>query len=747
MDLTARLERLRVLVQDDLAALPERPASPDLSEDEGATGGVALDESPSVPLDPSKQTDSSSAKGLEQSTKKESISETNAAIVAHENTDRRYVWIQGTESSYNLGSKPKLSALPTSPLAPTDLQRAQLAPSYAKYFTPIVALSKYPYKFCSKNLMQDIASAFFDQGKFWAREWDLYYLWDIDESRPLILVRESQFEDLLKEINSGLKLELKITNQQREEGLVSRFPDHPRCQPRYLGRSHSRDEYETMVDQVPNAGVRAPGEPSPPLLDGQTLEDFKQMIQESWEVQKAKSKASKEKKKVERLARQKVFADQFKRAQRYLGLRPNLTEQPAPGPLPAVDCSLPVPFPFDRSVVFVCVDVEAWERDHHKITEVGVATLDTRDLVDFAPLTDGQDWRSKIRARHFRITEHAHLVNSDFVSGCPDHFYFGQSEFVSLRDAPAMVAACFKPPFCARPGQVPKLAVIDSDEQRNIIFLGHDTLGDVKYLQKLGFDPLSLPNLLEAQDSANLYRVWHRDEQITKLGYILNDFDIAGFSLHNAGNDAVYTVQAFLGICVREASIRNSPEMDEMRNEQKESRIALAQQELRQDIENDTKGWDATDADGDGGEPVPIVMKKEAAPKVIKKETAAEAAHQPDERGSTSSENVGGRGRGGDRSRGPVELSPRAHRGGRGGFNNEDLHQTPDNFNNRSGRGDAQFRSTGRGRGRGYGRGRGRGRGSPVPGTYLRWVDGGSTVSEPEVCGDLIDLSTSPASV
>lgn len=96
-------------------------------------------------------------------------------LISDENLERRFVWDRGGESSHDLGPEPKLSTLPkvTSKLPPTNLQRSQLAPHNENYFVPIVALSKFPYKFCDKASSQAIASAFFDQGKFWAREWDL----------------------------------------------------------------------------------------------------------------------------------------------------------------------------------------------------------------------------------------------------------------------------------------------------------------------------------------------------------------------------------------------------------------------------------------------------------------------------------------------------------------------------------------------------------------------------------------------
>lgn len=40
-------------------------------------------------------------------------------------------------------------------------------------FCPIVAISKYPYKFVPYQLSVDIAHGFFDDGKFWYRPWDM----------------------------------------------------------------------------------------------------------------------------------------------------------------------------------------------------------------------------------------------------------------------------------------------------------------------------------------------------------------------------------------------------------------------------------------------------------------------------------------------------------------------------------------------------------------------------------------------
>ncbi|KAJ8105879.1 hypothetical protein OPT61_g9913 [Boeremia exigua] len=665
---TARLERLRKLVQADLSALPDRTPEP-VASDSDASGGVALD-----PVDaPSKQP-------------------APTQPTPQPNTDR---WLNDAESA----NRPSIASTPPpppgAPLPPTTLNRGDLGSS-TQHYAPVLALSRYPYKWCDKRHSQDIVSAFFDQGKFWAREWDLYYVWDIDNhAKPLILVRETQVQDLLTEINNYFKLALRITDQQREDALVSHFPDHPRCRPRYLGRSRSRADHDSMAENAPDHQFRAAGEPARPPLDDLGLEAFKQLMEESFEAQRAKNKATKAKKHQERLLKQKTLSDQFKRAQRYLGLRPSAevnTGQP-----PAIDPALPAPFVFDQSVVFVCVDVESYERAHHKITEVGIATLDTRELMNVAPGTDGENWRPLIRARHFRIREHAHLVNSEFVQGCPNRFYFGESTFVSQADAPAHVAACFSPPFGAQPSDNASALSLfsehDPNEKRNIIFLGHDTLGDVRYLQTLGYDPLKVENLLEALDTAVVYRVWRRELNPTKLGTILNEFDIAGHGLHNAGNDAVYTVQAMLAICVRDAGMRESAELDNMRNSERSARLAAALAEAQQKANDEAAGWSDHEVDGDGGAPVPLsVSPPKPAP-------AARDSSNSNPRGAFRGR---GRGRGDPPSahHTPEGYSSDHYRGFGRGRSDRGSSRRPQDYTRGGHSGDAH-----RGRGRGYRRG------------------------------------------
>lgn len=166
-----RLEELRELIEPDVNALPDRRTFPDTKDgDSDSSGGVLLE--PDL-LDMS---------ACEQDIPKEKISlsetpSTATPTLTAGHSDRSFVRAEKASSSFDLNiDSLSVSSSPSGPQAieppATDLQRGDLSPAH-RQFTPIQALARYPYTYCSKSCMQDIASAFFDQGKFWKRVWDL----------------------------------------------------------------------------------------------------------------------------------------------------------------------------------------------------------------------------------------------------------------------------------------------------------------------------------------------------------------------------------------------------------------------------------------------------------------------------------------------------------------------------------------------------------------------------------------------
>lgn len=261
----------------------------------------------------------------------------------------------------------------------------------------------------------------------------------------------AQVEHFIWIINRHLKTHLGIPVMERDPAFVIDFPDDGTPRPRYIGRSN---DYETAVltkKAIPSKSYRPPNEPaSTTKPSDESLEAFKERMEEMLEMDRKKKAAIKSKKQAERYAKQQGYNHVTKRVQRYLGLRERRKEEdidewgikistPAADDGLAkieadlaklnikaqVDVTKPVPFEQESSVVFICIDVEAYEKNHRLITEIGIATLDTADIASLVPEERGTNWFSAIRALHFRIKEYGHLNNSEYLQGCADMFRFG----------------------------------------------------------------------------------------------------------------------------------------------------------------------------------------------------------------------------------------------------------------------------------------------------------------------------------
>lgn len=155
---------------------------------------------------------------------------------------------------------------------------------------------------------------------------------------------------------------------------------------------------------------------------------------------------------------------------------------------------------------------------------------------------------NKIVARHFRIREYMHMENRDFVQGCADKFEFGTSEIISRDSARSAIAGCMEPPYF----DPARLSYNEpTAEPREVILVGHGPHNDINYFRNLGYDVLSLPNLIEVLDTAEMFRALTDEVNTRGLAHVLFHMDIIGWNLHNAGNDAVYTLQAMIAMCLK----------------------------------------------------------------------------------------------------------------------------------------------------------------------------------------------------
>jgi hypothetical protein len=56
--------------------------------------------------------------------------------------------------------------------------------------------------------------------------------------------------------------------------------------------------------------------------------------------------------------------------------------------------------------------------------------------------------------------------------------------------------------------------------------------------------------LQEFADTADMHRYLRRLDSPRNLACVLSELGLIGWNLHNAGNDAVYTLQAMIGIAI-----------------------------------------------------------------------------------------------------------------------------------------------------------------------------------------------------
>ena len=159
-------------------------------------------------------------------------------------------------------------------------------------------------------------------------------------------------------------------------------------------------------------------------------------------------------------------------------------------------------------------DVETYENDHSVILEIGFA---------IASLAKPEDIEKEF---HFIIAENSHFVNRDYVPDNREKFSFGISERMSLKEAAERFMQHIR----------------DAD-----FLVTHAGANDEAYLASsgisLGGKPMFDTQLLALALLTSGTAVFGLKRLLSDLAIPFQE-DI----LHNAGNDAVYTMKLFLAL-------------------------------------------------------------------------------------------------------------------------------------------------------------------------------------------------------
>jgi hypothetical protein len=122
------------------------------------------------------------------------------------------------------------------------------------------------------------------------------------------------------------------------------------------------------------------------------------------------------------------------------------------------------------------------------------------------------------------------------------------------------------------------------------VLVAHNVEADIKYFQSLGLQPPALAN--DFLDTSNLYQALRRQDRQPSLASVLLDLGIAAKYLHNAGNDARYTLQAMLTMAYEYTNVQKSAHewKDEL-----EARVKIAVREAETRVRVDFQGWESSE--------------------------------------------------------------------------------------------------------------------------------------------------------
>ncbi|EWC44039.1 hypothetical protein DRE_01391 [Drechslerella stenobrocha 248] len=382
----------------------------------------------------------------------------------------------------------------------------------AQKFCLLKTIRRWPYRKTSKA-SQAVLKRFFDKEPFFDRPWDIYVaespesgslggvVVPFDQVKTFFELAQSETEVMLSTRDRDLAL-----NLSGSSGFVFRF----------IGNSQSQSDYDSLLQTISGPDSRVP---MPPISQPSGL------AQPGSFNQQRLTKAAKS-----------------ERRQAQLQNRLNMMKSAA-----EIVAS-------NKDYLFLSVDIESWEKNHDIITELG--------LTRYFPNAERQDlgaMEKTIQSEHFIIKEHRSYKNGDYVADASGHFEFGESKYIPLANIKAAITSF------TEPDTVPQHPTNTSDgpkdvsdsfselalnSQRQLVLVGHDVNADIEYLRKLRYDA-ELSQFLMVFDTMEMWRAMADTPNGISLSRLCNELGIVAWNLHNAGNDARYTMNAFLEMALR----------------------------------------------------------------------------------------------------------------------------------------------------------------------------------------------------
>lgn len=208
-----------------------------------------------------------------------------------------------------------------------------------------------------------------------------------------------------------------------------------------------------------------------------------------------------------------------------------------------------------KQTICFCVDIEAYESNTKVVTEIGISIYDPREnLYSAVP---------NFRTYHLIVSESMRLRNNKFVCDYKDCFLQGESMVMTLNSCVEFIQSLINYYMLPR---------TEPDGTWNRAFVGHNVKGDLRWLSSIG---VKIPKDLDHEvlalghkkkrigvlDTEKLFRLSYGSKG-SSLGKILRLLEIPHAYLHNAGNDAYFTLKLLMHFC--DISFRKRLGMDDL---------------------------------------------------------------------------------------------------------------------------------------------------------------------------------------
>lgn len=199
-----------------------------------------------------------------------------------------------------------------------------------------------------------------------------------------------------------------------------------------------------------------------------------------------------------------------------------------------------------RDSVLFALDIEGFESNQNIITEIGISIFDPREnLPEFGLMTP------ILHNYHLIVSEYLTLRNKKFLSDLKDCYLLGESLILTYEQCTNFIQSLIN--FY----MVPKT---EEDKTWGRCFVGHGISNDLTWIRSMNIElPTQLKdvsfkyqqnetaNTTYIIDTSKFHQILYGD-MYGSLGKLLKLYNIPHSYMHNAGNDAYYTLQLLLTI-------------------------------------------------------------------------------------------------------------------------------------------------------------------------------------------------------